>query len=255
MTDANALTVRTYRYGTSPSQSGSLHLPETPRPPVVCLFHGGFWRVPHGRDQLEAVAADLAAHGYAVWNVGYRRVGEPGGGWPGTLDDAALALDHLASIAIGGIKLDLARIVVAGHSAGGQLALWVAARNRTARVRPAAVAALAALSDLAQADALGLGGGAVSALLGGSRDAQPDRYADASPVERLPLGVPQLVLHGGRDAAVPIDMSRSYAEAARAAGDAVDFVSLAEAGHMDFLDPGSTAFAAFRAWLDAVARE
>lgn len=249
----------TFRYGPHEFQDGELHLPDASRPtgspiPVVCLLHGGFWRMPHGREQMAAIAADLATRGYAAWNIGYRRVGGPGGGWPGTPGDVALAVDHLATLAEDGFDLDLERVVVVGHSAGGQLALCVSARGAGARfrpssVRPVAAAALAAVGDLARAHALSVGNGAVAAFLGGTPDEMPDRYAAASPKALLPLGVRQLVVHGGRDEALPVDLSREYASAARASGDEVDFVELPAAGHMDFLDPHGAAHAVLCAWL------
>ena len=247
--------VRTLSYGTLPSQEGDLYLPLGSRLPVVCLLHGGFWRMPYGRDELGAVAADLAARGFAVWNVEYRRLGAPGGGWPGTFHDVAAAIDHLEDFLADGVDLDLDRVTVAGHSAGGHLALWVAARNRPpalaapARVRPFAVAGLAPISDLARTHAGAAGNGAVNELLGGSPGERPERYAAASPIEMLPLGVRQLIVHGVQDEALPIDMSRDYAAAARAAGDAVELVELPAAGHMDSVDPASAAHHALRDWL------
>jgi acetyl esterase/lipase len=248
-------TVRTFKYGPLEAQEGDLHLPAAPRPPVVCLLHGGFWRMPYGRDELSAVALDIAARGYAVWNIEYRRLGAPGGGWPGTLSDVASAVDHLATLVADGIELDLDRVVVAGHSAGGHLALWVAARNRhasfgaPARVRPVAAAGLAAVADLARTWAIGAGRGAVDDLMGGAPGQYPDRYAAASPLELLPLGVEQLVIHGVKDEALPVELSRSYASAAKASGDDVEYVELPDAGHMDFVDPSSKAHAVLCDWL------
>lgn len=258
-----ALRPRAFRYGPLEAQEGDLYLPpaaaDAAWPSVVCLLHGGFWRMPHGREQMAGIAADLAARGHAAWNIGYRRVGAPGGGWPGTLADVALAVDYLATLAEDGVDLDLKRVVVAGHSAGGQLALCVSARGegarfRPSRVRPLAAAALAAVSDLARAHALASGNGAVEAFLGGSPDEVPDRYAAASPVALLPLRVRQLVVHGGKDEALPIDLSRRYASAAHASGDRVNLVELPGAGHMDFLDPGSEAHAVLRDWLAGLFR-
>jgi acetyl esterase/lipase len=241
------------RYGPADGQEADLLLPPASAGarPVVCLLHGGWWRMPHGRDQLNAIAADLASRGYAVWNVEYRRVGAPGGGWPSTFDDVAAAIDHLATLRTDGVPLDLRRVVVVGHSAGGHLALWSGAPDdrTTRRVRPSAVAGLAPIADLAGASALGLGAHAAGALLGGSPADEPARYAAASPLERLPLGVPQLVVHGALDAAVPVALSRRYARAATAAGDTVEYVELPDAGHMDFVDPGSGAHAVLVRWL------
>jgi acetyl esterase/lipase len=249
---------RTFAYGPDPSQEGDLYLPAETRPPVVCLLHGGFWRMPYGRNQLDSVACDLASRGFAVWNLEYRRLGAPGGGWPGTLNDAADGIDFLADLAAEGIDLDLGRVIVAGHSAGGHLALWSAARRGmhpdlrpSSRVRPAAVAGLAAIVDLAATYAAGSGGNAVAELLGGSPADQPLRYDAASPLSLLPLGIPQLILHGSADEALPVEGARSYARAA-AAGDRVQFVELPNAGHMDFLDPDSDAHRALYAWLELV---
>jgi acetyl esterase/lipase len=244
---------RTYQYGVSESQAGELLLPDADDGPwpVVCLLHGGFWRAPHGREQWDAVAADLAARGYAAWNIGYRRIGEPGGGWPGTLEDVAAAIDHLAVIALDEPRLDLGRVVVAGHSAGGQLALCAGAQARSDRrfacgkVVPIALCALAGVTDLHQGFSLDSGRGAVAALLGGSPQEYPDRYAQASPLSLLPLGTRQMIIHGSEDTALPSGMSSAYAQAARAAGDAVDYFELAGTGHMEYLDTTSQAYARF----------
>lgn len=251
--------VRAIAYGPSESHAADLYLPKTDRPPVICLLHGGFWRVPHGRDQFTRVAQALASRGFAVWNLEYRRLGAPGGGWPGTFHDVAAGIDHLASLVAGGVGLDIGRVVVVGHSAGGHLALWAAARGgprgvlRTpAHVRPAAAAGLAPIVDLARVFALGAGNGAAAELFGGSPHEQPDRYAAASPMAMLPLGVRHLILHGTEDEALPVEMIRDYVHAARAAGDDVQFDELPHAGHMDYLDPRSDAHGTLCRWLDRV---
>jgi acetyl esterase/lipase len=251
---------RTSRYGPLESQEGDLYLPtlpNSPRPPVVCLLHGGFWRMPYGREELDPVARDLAARGFAVWNLEYRRLGAPLGGWPETFQDVAAGIDHLATLAAEGAALDPGRVIVAGHSAGGHLALWSVARGdrpdllrRPARVRPIAAAGLAAIVDLATAFEQDAGRGAVGELLGGSPDTQPARYAAASPLALLPLGVDQLILHGTLDEALPVATARLYARAATAAGDRVQFTELPRAGHMDYLDPGSEAHATLCRWLE-----
>lgn len=253
--------MRTIRYGPSDSQAGDLYVPGIPRPPVVCLLHGGFWRLPYGRGELAPIAEDLAARGFAVWNLEYRRIGEPGGGWPGTLQDVAAGVDHLATLVADGADLELGQVTVVGHSAGGQLALWLAARDRglghasaPSRVRPDAVAGLAAVADLAGADSLDSGRGAVKALLGGTPRQHPERYAAASPIALLPLGVRQLIVHGTADDVLPVELARGYVRAARAAGDGVQLVELPGAGHMDYLDPGSAAHATLCRWLAQAGR-
>jgi acetyl esterase/lipase len=237
-------TVSVHAYGTAPSQQGSLYLPAGSRPhPVAVLVHGGFWWAQWDRSLMVPLALDLVGRGHAVWNLEYRRVGEPGGGWPGTLTDVAAGIDHVAAIApANGLHAD--RVAVIGHSAGGHLALWAAAE-----VSVRAVVALAPVADLRRAAELDLGPGAVTGLLGGGPDAEPERYDLASPIERLPLGVPQLLVHGERDRLVPIELSRSYAAAAEAAGDPVELVEQPGAGHFEPIDPAHPAWEAAAAWL------
>jgi acetyl esterase/lipase len=240
--------MQTLRFGPTSDQEGDLHLPRSARPPVVCLLHGGFWKMPYGRDQFTAVAEDLAARGYAAWNLEYRRLGTPGAGWPGTMEDVAVGVDFLAELESRGISLDLARVAVVGHSAGGQLALWAAGR-RGGRVNVAAALALAPVADLARAYEERVGGLVVADLLGGPPAERPEALRAASPLARLPLGVPQVVLHGALDDVVPVAHSRDYVRAACQAGDAAVFEELPGTGHMEFLDPAGTAHRRVVHWL------
>lgn len=250
---------RTCNYGASDSQVGDLYLPGPGMAPVVCLLHGGFWRMPYGREDMSAIAADLVSRGFAVWNIEYRRVGAAGGGWPGTMEDVATAIDHLAALAATGAALDLRRIAVVGHSAGGHLALCASARRAETdetfsprKVFPLAVASLAGVVDLHATFALNSGNNAVGALLEGSPDAHPTRYAQVSPRSLIPLRARQLILHGTEDDALPVALSRAYVNAARQAGDSVDYVELPGMGHMEYLDPASEAHAALCRWLSDV---
>ena len=250
--------MRTIRYGSSESQEADLYLPGARRPPVLVLLHGGFWRIPYGRGEMTAVARDLADRGFAVWNLEYRRTGEPGGGWPGTLEDVTAGMDHLAALAAEGDDLDLNRVTVVGHSSGGHLALLAAAYERKRRntagsshVRPSAAVGLAPIADLAGASTLGSGNNAVEEFLGGSPQQQPDRYETASPIALVPLGVKQLIIHGTADDVLPIDLARAYVKAARAAGDIVDFIEIPGLNHMEYLNPDSAAHAALCRWLTA----
>jgi len=246
--------VHTIRYGPHADQEADLHLPGAARPPVVCLLHGGFWRMPYGRDQMTAIADDLASHGFAVWNLEYRRLGNGRAGWPAILDDVSAGVDYLARLTDGIAELDLDRVVVVGHSAGGHLAFCEAGRRRSrgceaGRVRLRAAVGLAPITDLALAYDSRIGGEIVAELIGGSPGRYPERYRIASPAEMLPLGVRQLILHGNADNAVPIDFSRKYASAAAASGDPVQLIELPGTGHMEYLDPGSGAHATLRSWL------
>ena len=236
-----------------------MHLPSGEGPwPVVVLIHGGFWRFGADRSLslMTHLAEDLAGRGIAAWNIEYRRVGGEGGGWPGTLEDAAAAIDTVAGMG----EVDPARVVTVGHSAGGHLALWLAARHRIpagnpgARpvLRPRGAVALAGVADLVEGARDGLGSGACVDLLGGLPAEQPGRYAVASPLALLPLGVPQLLVHGGLDDDVPLSQSTAYAASALAAGDEVELVERADAGHMDVIDVTDEFWTATCAWLDRV---
>jgi acetyl esterase/lipase len=255
---------REYRYGDAAAQVCDLHLPpdDSGRPPraVAVLVHGGFWRARYDRTGEHAVAGDLVARGWAVWNIDYRGVGEgvsAGGGWPATFEDVAAAVDLLADVARE-VPLPLDRVAVVGHSAGGQLALWIAGRHRLPagapgarpRVRPVAAVAQAGVVDLVLAARQGVGDGAVVDLLGATPDDDPERYALTSPVALVPLGVPALVITGDADESVPWELSASFAAAARAAGDDVTLHVEPGEGHMAHADPASPVWSVAARWLD-----
>lgn len=260
-----AVHVATHRYGSHPSQFGELVLPapaaEGPFP-VAVVLHGGFWRAAYGRQLMRGLCVDLAARGWAAWNLEYRRLGwvprRAGGGWPATFLDVAAGIDRLGSLIEEGEPLDLRRVVAVGHSAGGHLALWAAARRTLPPGVPGAdphvvvthAVAQAGVSDLVAAARLGLSSGVARRLLGGSPRRWPDRYGLASPAARLPLGIPQLLVHGTRDAIVPAQMSRDYRRAATVAGDPVELAELEGVGHFEHIDPESAAWAVARDWIE-----
>jgi acetyl esterase/lipase len=235
-------------YGPTEAQVGHLSLPAgTGRVPVVCLLHGGFWRAPYGPEQMTRVAGSLQLHGFAVWNLGYRRVGDAGGGWPGTRDDVCAGMARLVRLAAENERLDLRRVAVVGHSAGGHLAFLAAAARES--VVPAVVIGLAPVLDLEAARDKDLGRGAVAGLMGAEADSHA-ALAAASPRTMLPLQIPQVLIHGTEDEHVPIDLSRAYARAAAAAGDDIVLYELEGTGHMDFLDPAGGAHACLIDCLD-----
>jgi acetyl esterase/lipase len=236
------------RYGSHFHQFADLLVPPRGGPfPVAVLIHGGFWRERLTLDLDEDLARDLVPRGWAAWNIEYRRVGEvSGGGWPVTGGDVAAALDGLADL---DAPLDLARVVAVGHSAGGQLALWAASARADPAVRLAGVVSQAGVHDLREADRLDLGEGATAEFMGGHAADVPDRYAEASPIERVPAGVPLLLVHGDADHRVPVEMAHTYAEAARAAGDEVDLVVRPGDDHFVHLDVASGAWADVVGWL------
>lgn len=235
-------------YGDGPSQFGDLRLPDGPGPhPLVVWIHGGFWRPQYDLTHAGHACAALAAEGIATWNIEYRRLGNPGGGWPGTFLDVAAAADSVRRL-LDTHPLDHERVIAAGHSAGGHLALWLAARPRIAADSPIAspdplpvrgAVSLAGVVDLHRAWELQLRDGIVASLLGGTPEEVPDHYAAASPAELLPLGIPQILVHGTEDESVPYSMSVDYCEASRARGDNVELITLPNAGHFDPIDPRS----------------
>lgn len=245
----------TVAYGDDPEQVVDVRLPApgaAPRPLVV-FVHGGFWMAEYDRTHAAPLATDLAARGYPVASVEYRRIGQPGGGYPGTLDDVAAAvaaLPELLAVALAEDRyegFDTDRPILAGHSAGGHLALWTAARGGPSVTR--GVLALAPVANLLRAYELRLGGDAARKLLGGAPGERPDAYAAADPTALLPIGVPVAVVHGRRDEQVPYRIGAEFAAAARVAGDDVRLVELPECEHFGLIDPLS---AAWPAVLDAL---
>ncbi|OAV77988.1 alpha/beta hydrolase [Dietzia sp. 111N12-1] len=240
---------------------GDLYLPDSANPalPVVVLVHGGGWKDSLGLAYMENHARDLASFDVAVWNVEYRRV-DSGGGWPTTVADVCDAVDHLAEVSaqLDG-RLDLRRVVVAGHSSGGHLALWVAGRARLSSSLPGSrpvvpvtgCVSLAGVTDLLMAERTG--DRYVHRLLGGRPDDRRQRYVDASPTTHLPAGVPVVCVHGRDDKVVLPEQSESYVRAARRAGDPAR-VSLVPGGHDPWGDISGTVWHDTRDTLLAMAR-
>ena len=236
----------TEKYGTGERQYGEWTLPVgDDRVAVVVLLHGGFWRPDYGPYLQRRVAMAAARRGYAVWNVDYRASDVD---YPATFLDAAAALDHLPSSRLAD-RLDLGRVAVVGHSAGGHLALWLAGRPALSPAAPGAATSdsvrlrlavgQAPVADLVAGFRNGLGGGAVEALLDATPAAEPQRYREGSPRTLLAVpGTRVLLMHGDADDVVPVGQSRAYAAAGRTG---VDLQVLAGTGHFEHLDPGSGA--------------
>lgn len=229
--------VRTISYDDHPDTVLDVHRPTTePSGLTVALVHGGFWREQYRRDLMAPLVPSLLADGHLVVNLEYRRVGG-GGGWPTTLVDVAAAID-----AVGDLEgVDADRVVTVGHSAGGHLALWAAARHRlppdapgaAPRVVPCHVIAQAGVVVLGDALAAGLGSGAAVGLLGGEH---PDRARLADPAVWLPLDVPVTLVHAPGDTQVPLAQSERWVELATAAGDRARLVT-APGDHFSVIDP------------------
>ena len=253
-------------YGTAPDQFGELWIPDRPGlHRVVVLIHGGCWLedLP-GVELMAYMAEDLRRGGFAVWNIEYRRLGHPGSGYPGTFLDIANGMDYLRRIADAD-KLDLSHVIIIGHSAGGHLGLWAAAR---ARINPAsplygdnplavkAVVTLAGINDLAAyrdhgPSACG-GPETIDRLIDTQGRPDQDIYADTSPAALLPLGVEQVIVSGSLDPLVPARFGSDYGTAAKTAGDRVKIQEIANAGHFDLIDPRSGAWAKIKGVLQSL---
>ncbi len=237
-------------YGSAPQHFGDLRVPaRAGAHPIAVLIHGGFWRALYDLEYFGPVGDALADAGIATWNIEYRRIGNPGGGYPGTFHDVARAIDYLRELAPQH-NLDLSRVITLGHSAGGHLAVWVAARHRIPADNPIlpreraplalrAAISLAGVVDLHAAWKYHLSNQVVEEFLGGAPQRFPERYAVASPMELLPLGISQVLVHGTEDENVPFEISRAYHAAAVARGDDARLVTLPGAGHFECVDPRS----------------
>jgi acetyl esterase/lipase len=246
----------TLAYGDDPLQVVDLWLPEgAGSHPVVLMVHGGCWQTDIAdRTIMNWIAEDLRRRGIAVWNIDYRGVDRPGGGYPGTFLDAAAAADAL-QLHAASHDLDISRVVAVGHSAGGHLALWLAARRRLpedSALRSAddlspqlsihAVVSLGGLPDLEEAarpPGSGCGTEVIGRLTGG-------RFDDTSLPRLAPLGVPQVLINGAQDRIIPTFYAQGYAGPMRAAGDEVEVRMIDRTGHVELIAPGT------RAWATAV---
>jgi acetyl esterase/lipase len=238
------------RYGRHPDHVVEVLAPVgAPGRPLIVVIHGGFWRHQYDRGHTAPQCAALAAEGYAVAAIEYRRVGG-GGGWPETFQDLALGLDALPDLA--GDIVDPQRVILMGHSAGGHLALWAASRHRLATDAPGhraeptpvrGVVSLAGVADLGWAVAADLGDGAAEAFVGVPPERDPEgRYAMADPARLVPTGLRTICVHGGLDEHVPVDCAAAYVAAAREAGDPAELRVLDWEEHFSLVTPGSAAW-------------
>ncbi|CAK1222422.1 MULTISPECIES: S9 family peptidase [Fructobacillus] len=240
---------KTFNYGTVEEQFTVLNLPDKKfdqKLPVVISIHGGFWKDKYDLSQFTPLDQQLVDAGIATWNIEYRRVGKSAGGYPETFLDVTAAINYLAKIAVD-YSLDLDRVVVIGHSAGGHLALWAASRydhltnalGEAIQIKFAGVVSMAGVTDLAAMwlDQQGSNmADTVPDFIGGTPEEEPGRYHDASPINLLPLGVATVLIHGTVDDRVPVKLSQQYYQKAKALGDTVGLIELPNVGHFELID-------------------
>ncbi len=260
---------RRLAYGSGQLHFGDLFLPSVAagkRAPVVMFVHGGWWKNLYGLEYGGHLCAALKRDGIAVWSIEYRRVGDAGGGFPGTFQDVAAGFDFLATLA-NSYPLDLSRVVVAGHSAGAHLAFWLAGRPNVPETsvlhlpQPAlavhgAVALAGAVDLRLTIDLSGYFTFAhdkheVVSFMGGLPAEVPDRYRAGDPGELLPITAPQWLLQGTEDDQIPPRLPERWAAAGRRAGDRVTVDIIPGADHFDVVDPESAAWPRVRAALGA----
>jgi len=226
-------------YGTDPNQFAELRLPKTKGPfPVVMNIHGGFWRAKYTLAHTGHLCAALTEKGLATWNIEYRRVGNPGGSWPGTFEDIRNAYRYIPQITKR-YDFDSTKILVMGHSAGAQLALCLAAHESSLK----RVISLAGVVDLQQAWEQHLSDNAVVAFLGGKPSEVTEHYREADPMQlTINHATIQWLIHGAGDDVVPSFFSRQYTEQKKKRGEDVHYTEVSTAGHFDLIDPRSKAW-------------
>ncbi len=219
--------------------------------PVLLVIHGGFWLSAYDLAHMGHLCAAFTSKGVITCNLEYRRIGDLGGGWPGTFQDVATGTDYVFERMSADPRFDPERTAALGFSAGGHLALWLSSRHRACERSPLfsrpkdffrGVVSLAGVTDLRAAWKLRLGDGAVKRLMGGTPEEAPERYDAGSPIELLPTGVKQVLIHGADDETVPVSQSEAFVERARSVGDEPLLLKLENTGHFELVDPESSAW-------------
>jgi acetyl esterase/lipase len=240
------------KYGQDPQHFADLRFPVGRGPfPFLFVIHGGFWQSAYDLSHIGHLCAAFTSERIITCNLEYRRLGDPGGGWPGTFQDIGLATDHILEIMSSDPRVDLPRTAVIGHSAGGHLALWLGGRHRISnasllhaapKYRLGGAVSLAGVCDLRTAWKQRLGNGVVARLMGGTPDQYPDRYDAGSPIELLPIGTRQVLIHGLVDDVVPASQSERFVERAGQLGEHPALINLEGIGHFELIDPESDAW-------------
>lgn len=239
-------------YGPQPQHFAELRFPPGPGPfPLLLMIHGGFWQSAYDLEHTGLLCADLTGRGIVTCNLEYRRIGNSGGGWPGTFQDISLVSYKIPEILKSDPRVDLTRTMVMGHSAGGHLAIWLVSRHKVSKYSQlhdeqksqiVNAISLAGVLDLRTAWRQKLGHGIVARLMEGSPNDYPDRYDAGSPIELLPNGARQVLIHGAVDNTVPVSQSEQFGRKAAESGDECSLVKLKDTGHFELIEPESDAW-------------
>ncbi len=235
----------------NPLQFADLRLPSSPPPPggypVIVFIHGGAWLAEWSKDHTEPFAEALTAHGFAIWDLEFRRIGNRGGAYPGTFEDIADGTDYLRTVAET-YPLNLDQVIASGHSSGGHLALWLGGRHRLPESSPlyradplplAGIVSIAGVNDLEVSLQLGNRTDVLTLVGVDSLESAAARFAETNPARLRPFGIPQVLMIGDRDSEWRLDMTKRDADHASASGDATKHVIVPGANHMDVIDPRS----------------
>lgn len=239
-------------YGNDPNQFAELRFPNVKGSfPLLFVVHGGFWQSEYDLSHIGHLCAAFTSRGIITCSIEYRRIGNPGGGWPGTFQDIGLATRSIFRDLSNDSRFDQARTAIIGHSAGGHLALWLVGSHRISKDSPLhneqkqeirRAISLGGVSDLRSAWKKKLGRGTVTRLMSGTPEEHPDRYDAGSPIELLPTGARHALVHGTDDDTVPLSQSEAFVEKAEKLGDQSTLVKLDGIGHYELIDPESEAW-------------
>lgn len=232
-----------FHYGKEKLQYGELRMPSGKGPfPLVIIIHGGCWLSQMATTKIMSpLATAITKEGIATWSIEYRGVDVPGGRWPGTYNDANAGIQYINKIAKK-YNLDLNKVIILGHSAGGELALWEAAKTKLPIRGVIDLSGPGNLPEFYPLQMHTCGADVVTQLMHGSPTQNPSNYKKGSPSELLPLGVKQILITGAEDIDVPSYLAQSYAQAAQKAGDTVQFIEVKNAAHFEMVSPSSTAW-------------
>lgn len=239
----NSTVIFDLKYGDDISQKGHLYIPNAKIKGTICLFHGGFWKMPYDLRQFDKLCESLLLEGFIVWNIEYRRTGEPNSSWIAPFEDAVKSVNHLIKLKKDYSQIDEKNVIIMGHSAGGHLALWLGHNNHITeeklKLNPIYILGLAPITDLVECYNNSVGGNAVEELLQCTPTSNLSRYIQTSPIVLLPLKRPTIIFHGTKDEYVPIKMTKTFSDKCDSYSKLFSLIEINGGTHMDFIDPNS----------------